>query len=77
MPTADTPYKPGEVPSGEDFVSYFVLTSKSGYCTYFASALGVMACIAGIPSRYIEGYLVKADESGVIEVDRRERARVG
>ena len=45
-----------------------MLTSKSGYCTYFASALGVMARIAGIPSRYIEGYLVKADESGVIEV---------
>lgn len=59
---------PGDTPEGSDFVSYFLLEHKAGYCTYFASAMGVMARIAGIPSRYVEGYLVQPDESGVTEV---------
>lgn len=59
---------PGPTPDGRDFVSYFLLESRRGYCTYFASAMGVMARIAGIPSRYIEGYLVKPAESGAAMV---------
>lgn len=59
---------PGEVPEGKDLVSYFLLEHRAGYCTYFASAMGVMARIAGIPSRYVEGYLVQPDESGETEV---------
>lgn len=51
-------------PSGRDFVSHFLLDSKEGYCTYYASAMAVMARLAGLPSRYIEGYLVQADPSG-------------
>lgn len=63
---------PGATPEGSDFVSYFLLESRAGYCTYFASAMGVMARIAGIPSRYVEGYLVQPDESGVTEVIGRD-----
>lgn len=59
---------PGSVPEGEDFVSYFLLESRTGYCTYFASAMGVMARIAGIPTRYVEGYLVEPAETGSTEV---------
>ena len=59
---------PGAAPEGEDFVSYFLTESRAGYCTYFASAMGVMARIAGIPSRYVEGYLVKPEEDGSTEV---------
>lgn len=59
---------PGDTPEGSDFVSHFLLEGKRGYCTYFASAMGVMARIAGIPSRYVEGYLVKPEEDGVTEV---------
>lgn len=51
-------------PSGRDFVSYFLLDAKEGYCTYYASAMAVMARLAGLPSRYIEGYLVQPDPSG-------------
>ena len=51
-------------PSGRDFVSYFLLDSKEGYCTYYASAMAVMARLAGLPSRYIEGYLVPEDPTG-------------
>ncbi len=51
-------------PQGRDFVSYFLLDSKEGYCTYYASAMAIMARLAGLPSRYVEGYLVSPDPSG-------------
>ena len=58
--TLETDYPPNDV----DFVSYFVLDSREGYCSYYASAMAVMARIAGLPSRYVEGYLARPDGSG-------------
>lgn len=49
-------------PDRQDFVSFFLLRGKEGYCTYFASAMAVMGRIAGLPTRYVEGYL--AEPSG-------------
>ena len=49
---------------GKDFVSWFLLESKEGYCSYFASSMAVMCRIAGIPSRYVEGYYIKAQPGG-------------
>lgn len=55
----DYTLSPGSVPPGEDFVDYFLKT-KQGYCTYFASAMAVMARTLGVPSRFVIGYgLVK------------------
>lgn len=51
-------------PRDRDFVSYFLLESKEGYCSYFASAMAVMARMVGLPSRYIEGYMVSASPNG-------------
>ncbi|MDO4739141.1 MAG: transglutaminase domain-containing protein [Eubacteriales bacterium] len=48
-------------PYGGDFVSHFLLDSKQGYCTYFASAMAVMARMAGLPARYVEGYAFDPD----------------
>ena len=45
-----------------DFVSQFVLETREGYCSYFASAMAVMCRIAGVPARYVEGYAVPAGE---------------
>ena len=42
-----------------DFVSEFLLGSQEGYCSYFASAMAVMGRIAGLPTRYVEGYRVE------------------
>lgn len=42
----------------EDFVSNFLLHMDSGYCTYFASALTIMARINHIPARYVEGFVI-------------------
>lgn len=49
---------PSVPPADKDFVSWFINYDKNGYCTYYASAMAVMARIAGIPSRYVEGYLM-------------------
>lgn len=58
------------LPEGQDFVDYFLFQEKKGYCTYFASAMAVMTRMAGVPSRYVEGFLVtdKSDGSGEVEV---------
>lgn len=53
---------PAVPPENQDFVSYFLMTGKEGYCTYFATAMAVMGRIAGLPTRYVEGYL--AEPSG-------------
>lgn len=49
----------------QDFVSWFLLEEKQGYCSYFASAMAVLCRINGLPARYVEGYLVKAEADGV------------
>ncbi|MBQ8654437.1 MAG: transglutaminase domain-containing protein [Clostridia bacterium] len=56
------------IPANVDFVSYFLLKSKEGYCTYFASAMTVMCRMAGLPARYVEGYLAEPEENGVAYV---------
>lgn len=57
--------KPGNVPTGVDFVEHF-LTTKKGYCTYFATAMVVMARSQGIPARMVVGYALDApdDDTG-------------
>ncbi len=52
------------VPDGRDMVSYFVLDSLKGYCVYYASAMALMARIAGLPARYVEGYLAVPNDDG-------------
>ncbi len=56
---------PGDVPAGRDFVSYFLLDSREGYCTYYASAMAVMARLAGLPARYVTGYGLKQADGRV------------
>lgn len=57
--------KVGEPPSSVDFVAYFLLgPDKAGYCTYFASAQTILCRMAGVPARYVVGYLANTDENG-------------
>ena len=46
------------VPRGVCFVDHFLFVGQQGYCTYYATAMAIMARIAGVPSRYIEGFMV-------------------
>ena len=45
-------------PYCEDKVSYFLLNATSGYCEYFASGAGILLRLAGVPTRYVTGFLV-------------------
>ena len=55
-------------PADVDFVAWFLLAEKQGYCTYFASAMTMLSRIAGLSARYIEGYVARPDASGVAMV---------
>ncbi len=53
---------PGAVPAGKDFVGYFLYENKKGYCTQFATTATLIFRMAGIPARYVEGYVVTVDD---------------
>lgn len=42
----------------DDFARWFLEKSGTGYCVHFATAATVLLRAAGIPARYVEGYLV-------------------
>ena len=48
---------PSQVVEG-DFVDHFLFEGKEGYCTYYASAMAVLTRAIGIPSRYVEGFVL-------------------
>ncbi|MDD5602499.1 MAG: transglutaminaseTgpA domain-containing protein [Eubacteriales bacterium] len=50
--------KPGSVPPDKDFVDHFLFGERKGYCTYFASAMTILARCSGLPARYVEGYML-------------------
>ena len=49
---------PEPVPKERDFLKYFLEESKEGYATHYATAATTMFRYFGIPSRYVEGYLI-------------------
>ncbi len=44
--------------SYKDFAQWFLEKSDTGYCVHFATAAVVLLRAAGIPARYVEGYMV-------------------
>ncbi len=63
---------PEEPPQNLDFVTYFLYVGKEGYCTYFASAMTVMCRMAGLPTRYVEGFLAQPGADGFAYVTGKE-----
>ena len=53
---------PGRTPSNRDFVNYFLLENKKGYCTHYATSGVMLARMAGIPARYVTGYVIVGDD---------------
>jgi len=51
-----------QTPYNRDFVDYFLFDLKEGYCTYYATALTVMARSIGIPARYVEGFITPGEK---------------
>lgn len=54
--------EPGKTPSTRDFVNYFLLENKKGYCVHYATAGVMLARMAGIPARYATGYVSVGDD---------------
>ena len=56
----------------EDFARWFLEESDKGYCVHFATAATVLLRAAGIPARYVTGYMVncEAGETVTVESDR-------
>lgn len=46
------------------FLDYFLLESRKGYCTYFATAFVLLARAQGIPARYVQGFCVPVERNG-------------
>lgn len=63
--------RPGDLPkeleSAEDYLDYFMLQKKEGYCSYFATAFVLLARAYGIPARYVQGY--RADVGNKIRAE--------
>ena len=47
-----------------DFVTGFLMDTREGYCTYFASAMTVLCRMVGLPARYVEGYIAEPGVNG-------------
>lgn len=52
----------GRLPFGKDFAQYFLTESKKGSCSHFATAAALMCRYRGIPTRYVEGYVIKPED---------------
>lgn len=52
----------GKKPFGADFAQWFLEDNKKGSCTHFASAAVLLCRSMGIPARYCEGFVIKAED---------------
>lgn len=51
------------VPAGEDFVSWFLHDSDTGYCVHFATAATILLRCLDVPARYVTGYYTSLEEN--------------
>ena len=47
-----------DIPPDRDKLTHFLLEESSGYCEYFASGAAILLRLAGVPTRYVTGFLV-------------------
>lgn len=67
-------YQVEPLAGGADGVDQFLFSMRRGYCTYYASAMAVMARTLGIPSRVAVGYATGAydERAGIFLVREAE-----
>lgn len=52
-------YKLGiKIPGGVDPLTYFLLKRPAAHCEYFAAGAAMLLRIAGVPTRYVKGFVV-------------------
>lgn len=47
------------IPAGRDPLTYFLLDKPAAHCEYFASGTALLLRLAGVPCRYVTGYVVR------------------
>ena len=47
-----------DIPPDRDKLTHFLLAESIGYCEYFASGAAILLRLAGVPTRYVTGFLV-------------------
>lgn len=62
--------KPGKIEKDEDYVLDFLTERKMGYCTAYASSAVLIYRYMGIPSRYVEGYVITKSDMKNVKPDR-------
>lgn len=55
-----------------DFAQWFLEESETGYCVHFATATTVLLRAAGIPARYVEGYMVRCNPKTAVVVTNQD-----
>lgn len=65
----DTPQMPEDE---TDFASWFMEESDTGYCVHFATAATVLLRQAGIPARYVTGYLTRLIKDQQVTVRQKD-----
>ena len=53
----------------DDFALWFLEESDTGYCVHFATAATVLLRAAGIPARYVTGYMVNCEAGKTVTVE--------
>lgn len=67
----------GSMSGNKDFVAWFLEDSETGYCVHYATAAAILLRCYGIPSRYVNGYMVTLKENTEVAVtDRNAHAWV-
>lgn len=65
--------KTARMPGKEkDFARWFLEKSDTGYCIHFATATAVLLQAAGIPARYVTGYLTSVTADQVTDVKAKQ-----
>lgn len=57
---------PEDMDDAGDFLDHFVLDTRMGYCSHFATAFVLLARAEGVPARFVQGYIV--DTTGPVPV---------
>ena len=55
-----------------DFARWFLEESETGYCVHFATATTVLLRAAGIPARYVEGYMINCSGDSDVVVSNQD-----
>ncbi len=53
---------PGTTPRNRDVVEYFLTDQRRGYCMHYAASSAMILRSIGIPTRYVEGYMIKPSD---------------